>query len=99
MGAPECCRHRGAHDDRIGRMGAARLHEIRRFAEAWEVDASLALRRRDPAALSEYAMRARIHSGTTTHIEAELFDAWRADALGACASNAEFCGSGVQHCS
>jgi conjugative relaxase-like TrwC/TraI family protein len=71
----------GAFDLLAERHGAARLHEIRRFAEAWEADASLQLRRRDPAALAEYAMRARIHGGTTNRIEAELFDAWRVDAL------------------
>ena len=71
----------GAFDLLAERHGAARLTEIRRFTEPWEAHASLQLRRRDPAALAEYAMRSRIHGGTTNDIEAELFDAWRADAL------------------
>jgi len=71
----------GAFDLLAERHGAARLREIRRFAETWEADASLQLRRRDPAALAEYAMRGRIHGGATSRIETELFDAWRTDAL------------------
>ena len=70
----------GAFDLLADRHGAARLHEIRRFTNAWEANASLLLRRRDPAALAEYAMRARIHGGTTTDIETGLFNAWDADA-------------------
>jgi conjugative relaxase-like TrwC/TraI family protein len=62
------------------RHGAARLREVRRFLEPWEADASLALRRRDPAGIAEYAMRGRIHAGTTDQIEAGLFAAWRTDA-------------------
>ncbi|MGI8875748.1 MAG: ATP-dependent DNA helicase, partial [Egibacteraceae bacterium] len=71
----------GAFDLLAQRHGAARLHEIRRFTQAWEADASRLLRRRDPAALAEYAMRGRIHAGATTAIGSDLFDAWRADAL------------------
>jgi conjugative relaxase-like TrwC/TraI family protein len=64
----------------VDRHGAAQLREVRRFIEPWEADASLALRRRDPAAITEYAMRGRIHAGTTTQVEAKLFAAWRTDA-------------------
>ena len=71
----------GAFDLLGDRHGAAELREVRRFSDAWEADASLALRRRDPAALAEYAMRGRIHGGATAEIEADLFRAWRADAL------------------
>ncbi|MDP8975639.1 MAG: AAA family ATPase [Actinomycetota bacterium] len=71
----------GAFDLLAERHGATRLREVRRFAEPWERDASLLLRRRDPAALAEYAMRDRIHAGTDRDIETQLFDAWRADAL------------------
>jgi conjugative relaxase-like TrwC/TraI family protein len=62
------------------RHSAAQLREVRRFIDDWEADASLALRRRDPTALPEYAMRGRIHAGTTDQIETGLFEAWRADA-------------------
>ncbi|MBW3578864.1 MAG: AAA family ATPase [Actinobacteria bacterium] len=71
----------GAFDLLAERHGATRLREVRRFAQPWERDASLLLRRRDPAALAEYAMRDRIHAGTDRDIEMQLFDAWRADAL------------------
>ena len=73
----------GAFDLLAERHAPARLREIRRFTETWEADASLQLRHRDPAALAEYAMRDRIHGGTTRDIERELFDAWRTDALAA----------------
>jgi hypothetical protein len=59
----------GAFDLLADRHVAARLHEIRRFTEPWEAGASLQLRHRDPAALAEYAMRGRIHGGTTEDID------------------------------
>lgn len=71
----------GAFDLLAERHGATRLREVRRFTEPWEREASLLLRRRDPAALAEYAMRDRIHAGTTCDIDRQLFDAWRADTL------------------
>ena len=73
----------GAFDLLAERHGAARLHEIRRFAEPWEAHASTQLRRRDPAVLAEYTMRGRIHGGTTNGIVSDLIHAWRADALAA----------------
>jgi conjugative relaxase-like TrwC/TraI family protein len=73
----------GAFDLLAERHGAEHLREIRRFTEAWEADASRQLRHRDPAALAEYAMRGRIHGGTTDAIASDLFQAWRADALAA----------------
>jgi hypothetical protein len=71
----------GAFDLLAERHGASELHEIRRFSEPWEADASRLLRRRDPAAIAAYAMRGRLHGDTTDTVETELFDAWRADAL------------------
>ena len=73
----------GAFDLLADRLGASHLHEIRRFTEPWERHASQLLRRRDPAALAEYAMRARIHGGRQADVETGLFDAWQADALAA----------------
>ena len=70
----------GAFDLLADRNGAAHLREVRRFIDDWEADASLLLRDRDPAGIAEYAMRGRIHGGTTDQVEAQLFDAWRADA-------------------
>lgn len=71
----------GAFDLLAERHGATRLTDVRRFVEPWERDASLLLRRRDPAALAEYAMRDRIHAGNDRDMETQLFHAWRADAL------------------
>lgn len=70
----------GGFDLLADRHGAAQLHEIRRFTEPWERDASLRLRRRDPSALADYAMRNRIHGGTTADVETALFHAWHTDA-------------------
>ncbi|MFA9444439.1 MobF family relaxase [Egicoccus sp. AB-alg6-2] len=72
----------GAFDLLAERHGAARLREIRRFTNAWEAEASLLLRNRDPQAIDAYAMRGRIHGGRLDEIETALFDAWKADALG-----------------
>jgi hypothetical protein len=72
----------GAFDLLAERHGAARLTEIRRFTHEWEATASLLLRDRDPAAIDAYAMRGRIHAGRLDELEAALFDAWQADALG-----------------
>jgi conjugative relaxase-like TrwC/TraI family protein len=73
----------GAFDLLAERLGASHLHEIRRFTEPWERHASQLLRRRDPAALAEYAMRARIHGGRQADVETGLFKAWQTDALAA----------------
>lgn len=73
----------GAFDLLAARLGASHLHEIRRFTEPWERHASQLLRRRDPAALAEYAMRARMHGGRQADVETGLFDAWQTDALAA----------------
>jgi conjugative relaxase-like TrwC/TraI family protein len=72
----------GAFDLLAERHSAARLTEIRRFTHEWEANASVLLRQRDPAALDAYAMRGRIHAGRLDELEAALFDAWQADALG-----------------
>jgi len=45
------------------RHGSYRLTEVRRFAHAWERDASLRLREGDVTALAEYAGRGRIYHG------------------------------------
>lgn len=59
----------GAFDLLADRHGATRLREVRRFIDTWEADASPALRRRDPAAIADYAMRGRVHAGTTEQTE------------------------------
>ena len=45
------------------RHGSYRLTEVRRFANAWERDASLRLREGDVTALAEYSGRGRIYHG------------------------------------
>jgi conjugative relaxase-like TrwC/TraI family protein len=72
----------GAFDLLADRHGACHLEEIRRFSEPWEREASRRLRRRDPVAIADYAMRGRVHGGALADIEAELFAAWQTDALG-----------------
>lgn len=72
----------GAFELLADRHGAVELHEVRRFTESWEAEASLKLRQRDPAALAAYAMRARIYGGDTDELGDDLFAAWRADAIG-----------------
>lgn len=42
------------------RVGAHRLEEVRRFDEAWQAEASLALRRGDPSAAAAYAAHGRL---------------------------------------
>jgi conjugative relaxase-like TrwC/TraI family protein len=71
----------GAFDLLADRHGASHLREIRRFNQPWEGHASQLLRSRDPDALAEYAMRARIHGGRVAEVEAGLFEAWQTDAL------------------
>jgi hypothetical protein len=44
-------------------LGAAELHEVRRFASAWEAAASLQLRRGDKSALAAYDGHGRIRAG------------------------------------
>ena len=73
----------GVFDLLAERHGAATLTEIRRFTHPWEADASILLRDRDPAGIDAYAMRGRIHGGRLDELESALFEAWKADALGA----------------
>ena len=44
------------------RLGALDLHEVHRFAEQWEKDASLRLRQGDVTAVADYQVRGRIHA-------------------------------------
>jgi conjugative relaxase-like TrwC/TraI family protein len=44
-------------------LGAAELHEVRRFASPWEADTSLQLRRGDKGALAAYDAHGRIRAG------------------------------------
>jgi len=57
--------------------GAVELDQVHRFRHHWERQASLRLRTGDPAVLSEYERRGRIHGGTQNRMEAEILDAWQ----------------------
>lgn len=56
-----------------------RVHElvtVHRFRHAWEADASLALRRRDPGALDAYEDHGRIIPGTIEHQTTRIATSW-----------------------
>jgi len=60
----------------VDSMGAVELDRIHRFRHPWERQASLRLRSGDPAALTEYERRGRLHGGTLDQIESEIIAAW-----------------------
>src|SRR5207245_5333069 len=57
------------------------LHEVRRFRNAWERDASLRLRRGEVAALAEYDARGRIHHGPQDRVFDDAVMMWLNDHL------------------
>jgi conjugative relaxase-like TrwC/TraI family protein len=57
--------------------GAVELDQVHRFRHPWERQASLGLRTGDPAALTEYHRRGRIHGGTLHQMEADIINAWQ----------------------
>jgi len=62
-------------------LGAAELHEVRRFASPWEADASLQLRRGDKAALAAYDTHGRIRAGDREAMHDKAALAFLADFL------------------
>ena len=58
---------------------APTLADVRRFAAAWEKEASLGVRNGSTSALSAYANHGRITDGTRDKMLDALYDAWRAD--------------------
>ena len=60
----------------INCYGAIELDRVHRFANEWERDASLALRRGDTEILHLYNMHGRIHGGTARRMEEAVVDAW-----------------------
>lgn len=61
--------------------GAFELVEVHRFAAAWEREASLGLRRGDPAAAAAYAEHGRLRSGTAEDMRDAASRGWLADTL------------------
>ena len=68
--------HLLAHD----RDDVATLHEIRRFAHAWESDASLRLRNGDVEVIDDYVAHGRVEGGERESMLDLLYGAWRTDA-------------------
>jgi conjugative relaxase-like TrwC/TraI family protein len=63
------------------RHGHWQLHEVRRFRNAWERDASLRLRRGEVAALADYDARGRIHHGPQDRVFDDAVMMWLNDHL------------------
>ena len=59
--------------------GALHLHEVLRFSDPAEADASLALRAGDPGALGYYLDHNRVHVVDRDTATTQLLDAWLAD--------------------
>jgi AAA domain/TrwC relaxase len=64
------------------RLGALAIHEVHRFAEQWEKDASLKLRKGDLTAVADYQARGRIHAGREDQARRNIVLDWAA-AIGA----------------
>lgn len=66
-----------------GEIGAVdlvpELSDVRRMTQEWEKTASLILRRGDPASLSAYQRRDRIHGGDYDDVLERAYRAWAAD--------------------
>ncbi|HUF16159.1 MAG TPA: AAA family ATPase [Acidimicrobiia bacterium] len=60
----------------VDSYGAVELDQVHRFRHLWERQASLRLRTGDPAVLTEYHKRGRIHGGTLEQMEAAVVGAW-----------------------
>jgi TrwC relaxase/AAA domain-containing protein len=63
------------------KIGAAELHQVRRFANTWEADASLQLRRGDKTALAAYDTHGRIRAGDREAMHDKAAMAFLADFL------------------
>ncbi len=80
------------------RLGTLEIHEVRRFAEQWEKDASLKLRHGDVTAVADYQARGRIHAGREDQTRRNIVLDWAAairagrDALMIAQSEAEVTG-------
>ena len=60
------------------RLGALEIHEVHRFAEQWEKDASLKLRHGDVTAIADYQARGRIHAGREDQARRNMVLDWAA---------------------
>ncbi len=62
-----------------GRHGATELHEVHRFANEWEKDASLALRGGDTGVIADYQAQGRIFPATEDQAMRNMVLDWAAD--------------------
>lgn len=69
----------GVLRDIAQQTGSVTLTEVRRFSDAAEAAATLALRDGDPAAIGFYADRGRIHVGDLSTAAEQAFEAWSSD--------------------
>ena len=60
------------------RLGALEIHEVHRFAQQWEKDASLKLRKGDLTAVADYQARGRIHAGREDQARRNMVLDWAA---------------------
>ena len=60
------------------RLGALEIHEVHRFAEQWEKDASLKLRHGDVTVIADYQARGRIHAGREDQARRDMVLDWAA---------------------
>ena len=60
------------------RLGALEIHQVHRFAEAWEKDASLKLRHGDVTVIADYQARGRIHAGREDQARRDMVLDWAA---------------------
>ena len=65
----------------VAEGGAFELAEVRRFDAGWEREASLGLRRGDPAAVQAYADHGRLRAGTAEDMTEAACRGWLADTL------------------
>ena len=61
----------------IDTHGCVELDQVHRFHHDWERRASLRLRNGDPAVLTEYDRRGRLHDGALDQMEEDVIAAWR----------------------
>ncbi|MFV2074315.1 MAG: MobF family relaxase, partial [Thermoanaerobaculales bacterium] len=60
----------------VDTYGCVELDQVHRFHHDWERHASLRLRDGDPAVLTEYDRRGRLHDGTLSQMEEDVITAW-----------------------
>ena len=61
-----------------GRLGAVEIHEVHRFAQRWEKDASLRLRHGDVTVIADYQARGRVHAGREDQVRRDMMLDWAA---------------------